>query len=323
MFEYLMPVLVMRSFPSTLLAQTYQGAVRRHRSLRRRAPGALGRERERLQRARPPPHLPVPGLRRARPRAQARAGPRSGGRALCLRCSPRWWIRSRRSPTSRSSSGSARSGPTASATRSTTPGPTPSRHYAVVSTYMAHHIGMSLVALTNVLCAGLWQRRFHADPLVRSAELLLHERIPRRLVLQEPQARPAGRGAARARSWSSRRCGAWTRPTRPQPHVALLGHLPYTIMVSHCGAGYSRYEELAVTRWRADGTRDATGQFCYLKDLSTGRVWSAATSRSARPPTGIGPISPPTGSPSTAPTATSRPAPRSRSCRRTRRRCGG
>ena len=58
--------------------------------------------------------------------------------------------------------------------------------------------------------------------------------------------------------------------------MALLGHLPYTIMVSHCGGGYSRYESLAVTRWHSDGTRDASGQFCYVKDLATGRVWSAA-----------------------------------------------
>ena len=65
-------------------------------------------------------------------------------------------------------------------------------------------------------------------------------------------------------------------PDTPAPHVALLGHLPYTIMVSHCGAGYSRYEELAVTRWHSDGTRDSTGQFCYVKDVSSGRVWSAA-----------------------------------------------
>src|ERR671918_1683336 len=61
----------------------------------------------------------------------------------------------------------------------------------------------------------------------------------------------------------------------PAPHVALLGHLPYTVMVSHCGSGYSRFEELAVTRWRADGTRDNTGQFCYLRDVGDGRVWSA------------------------------------------------
>ena len=65
-------------------------------------------------------------------------------------------------------------------------------------------------------------------------------------------------------------------PFTPQPRVALLGHVPYTIMISQSGGGYSRYEELAVTRWRADGTRDQTGQFCYLKDLETGAVWSAA-----------------------------------------------
>jgi cyclic beta-1,2-glucan synthetase len=58
--------------------------------------------------------------------------------------------------------------------------------------------------------------------------------------------------------------------------VALLGHLPYTVMVSQCGGGYSRYEMLAVTRWQADGSRDATGQFCYVKDLSAAHVWSAA-----------------------------------------------
>ena len=65
--------------------------------------------------------------------------------------------------------------------------PDPGESYAVVGAYMAHHVGMGLVALTNTLTSQVWQRRFHADPLVRSAELLLHERIPRRLVLQDPQ----------------------------------------------------------------------------------------------------------------------------------------
>ena len=61
----------------------------------------------------------------------------------------------------------------------------------------------------------------------------------------------------------------------PRPHVALLGQLPYTIMISQCGGGYSRYGGLAVTRWRSDGTRDATGQFCYVRDRSSGHFWSA------------------------------------------------
>ena len=94
--------------------------------------------------------------------------------------------------------------------------------------------------------------------MVRSAELLLHERIPRRLVLQEPQ------GARRDESMPEAEIERpavreLDDPDSPNPHVALLGHLPYTIMVSHCGGGYSRYESLAVTRWQSDGTRDAPG----------------------------------------------------------------
>src|SRR5205085_476436 len=56
--------------------------------------------------------------------------------------------------------------------------PEPGNRYAVVRNYMAHHVGMSLVALTNVLTDAVWQSRFHTDPLVRAAELLLHERVP-------------------------------------------------------------------------------------------------------------------------------------------------
>jgi cyclic beta-1,2-glucan synthetase len=134
---------------------------------------------------------------------------------------------------------------------------------------------MSLIANTNALTREIWQRRFHADPMVRAAELLLHERVPRRLVFQETsESRPEEalpdpnleRPAVREIS----------EVDTPQPHVALLGHEPYRIMISHCGGGYSRYQELSVTRWRADGTRDNTGQFCYLKDVESGRAWSAA-----------------------------------------------
>jgi cyclic beta-1,2-glucan synthetase len=151
--------------------------------------------------------------------------------------------------------------------------PAPGMRFAVVHCYMAHHIGMSLVALGNALTAQLWQRRFHADPLVRSAELLLHERVPRRLVLQEPQIVRVDEGLPDP-DVERPMVREIEAPDTPQPHVALLGQLPYTIMVSHCGAGYSRYEELAVTRWRADGTTDSTGQFCYVQDLTGGRAWS-------------------------------------------------
>src|SRR5207244_7376245 len=105
------------------------------------------------------------------------------------------------------------------------PRPDADRSPAVVCTYMAHHVGMSLVALTNTLTAQVWQRRFHVDPVVRSAELLLHERIPRRLVLQEPQG--ARRDEAMPEAEMERPAVRELDTTDTlAPHVALLGHLP-------------------------------------------------------------------------------------------------
>ena len=47
-----------------------------------------------------------------------------------------------------------------------------------VRTWMAHHQGMSLLAVCNVLCDNVLQQHFHAEPQVLATELLLHERVP-------------------------------------------------------------------------------------------------------------------------------------------------
>ena len=62
----------------------------------------------------------------------------------------------------------------------------PGQRRAVVRTYMAHHHGMSLVALNNCLNDNIMQARFHADPRVQAAELLLQERSPHLVPLDRP-----------------------------------------------------------------------------------------------------------------------------------------
>jgi cyclic beta-1,2-glucan synthetase len=273
-FEYLMPLLVMRSFPSTLLDQTYGSAVRRHIAYGRERGTPWGvsesayniRDRHRIYQYRA---FGVPDLALKRglgrdlvvaPYATALAAMVDTPRACAnLEILERL-----------GTLGAYGFYDAVDYTR-----PEPGEKHALVRTYMAHHVGMTLVALTNALTGQRWQHRFHEDPMVRSAELLLHERIPRRLELQEPQ---------RARSDEAQPNPELEQPAArevdtpftTQPRVALLGHLPYTLMVTNGGSGYSRYEGLAVTRWRADGTRDDSGQFCYVKDIRSGRAWSAA-----------------------------------------------
>ena len=274
MFEYLMPMLVMRSFPSTVLAQTCKGALLRQVAYggERGVPWGVSesaynvRDRYHTYQYRPF-GVPDLALKRGLGRELVVAPYAS---LLAAMVDPQRALGNLRDLEQLGALGPYGFRESLDYIR-----PDPEMSYAVVSAFFAHHIGMSLAAMTNVLTNNAWQRRFHADPIVRSAELLLHERIPRRLVVQEPQAaRPdEAMPEADVERPSVRELDT---PDTPHPHIALLGHEPYTIMVSHCGAGYSRYEDLAVSRWHSDGTRDFTGQFCYLKDLATGRVWSAA-----------------------------------------------
>src|SRR5205814_6637889 len=58
----------------------------------------------------------------------------------------------------------------------------------IVRCFMAHHQGMSLIALDNLMNRGAMQDRFHGDPIVRATELLLQERIPRGVRAVHPRA---------------------------------------------------------------------------------------------------------------------------------------
>ena len=274
MFEYLMPALVMRAFPMTLLDQSYHGAVRRQIAyatdldvpwgISESAYNLRDRHLTYQYRAFGVPDL---ALKRGLARDLVIA---PYATALAAMVDPEAAIDNLRALERKGAFGEFGFHDSLDYTR-----PDPDSRYAVVKNFMAHHIGMSLVALTNVLSKDVWRTRFHADPLVRSAELLLHERIPRRLVFQPARADDAEQ-ALPAAELERPAVREVETPDTPQPRVALLGHLPYTIMVDNRGSGYSRYEELAVTRWHADATTGTTGQFCYVKNVTTGRTWSAA-----------------------------------------------
>ena len=274
MFEYLMPLLIMRTHPGTLLDETYYAVVRRQIEYggQRGVPWGISESAYNVTDLEGNYQYRAFGV----PDLALKRGLGSDlviapyATALALMVEPTRAMSNLQAEEQLGALGPYGFHDAIDYTR-----PNPGERFALVKNYMAHHVGMSLVALTNVLTGDAWQRRFHEDPLIRAAELLLYERVPRRVVLQAPQAARAEE-ALPDPDLERPTVREIDEPNTPQPHVALLGRLPYTIMVSQCGAGYSRYEDLAVTRWRADGTRDATGQFCYVKDVTRQRVWSVA-----------------------------------------------
>ncbi len=145
---------------------------------------------------------------------------------------------------------------------------------AVVNSYMSHHQGMALVAIGNVLNDRVMVERFHADPIVEAAELLLQERMPRDVLVARPRAEEV-KSAADARDLVPPVLRRFTSPHDAIPRTHVLSNGRYAVMVTTAGSGYSRWGDVAVTRWREDVTQDNWGNYLYLRDMDTGAVWSA------------------------------------------------
>jgi cyclic beta-1,2-glucan synthetase len=139
---------------------------------------------------------------------------------------------------------------------------------------MAHHQGMTIVALGNVVHNGLSQRRFHSHPMVQATDLLLQERTPRSVAVARPRGEEV-RVAAHVRDIVVPTLRRFESPHDITPRTHLLSNGRYTVMVTAAGSGFSRWHDLAVTRWREDTTRDPWGNFAFLRDADTGDVWSA------------------------------------------------
>jgi cyclic beta-1,2-glucan synthetase len=145
---------------------------------------------------------------------------------------------------------------------------------AIVKSYMAHHQGMALVALGNVLNDRVMVARFHADPIVEATELLLQERMPRDVLVARPRAEEV-KSAADVRDLVPPVPRRFTSPHDLVPRTHLLSNGRYAVMVTAAGSGYSRWGDIAVTRWREDVTRDSWGSYLFLRDTHSGAVWSA------------------------------------------------
>ncbi|MEO6032451.1 MAG: glucoamylase family protein [Burkholderiaceae bacterium] len=134
---------------------------------------------------------------------------------------------------------------------------------ARVDTFMAHHQGMTIVALANVLLDGTPQRWGMADPHIEAVSSLLHERAPREVpVLLEPPPQPS-------RVNKERRGAGLMREILPGMAALTPTHLlsngRYSVALRANGAGSSRWNKSLITRTRDDLLRDAHGSFFHLR----------------------------------------------------------
>lgn len=285
MFEYLMPLLFMRRYPGTLLGETYEHVVyaQQHYGARQDRPWGLSESAYNMlnldldyqYRAFGVPDL---GLKRGLAEDYV-AAPYATMLALCI------------DPPAALSNLQRlqRAGAYDAMGFVEAVDYTPSRTGdaggpGVVRTYMVHHQGMGLLAMVNALCDRVIQRRFHRDPLVRAGELLLQERVPTVYALTdihavEAELEPSEEHAV---AYSVAHVGR-EHLAAATPRVHMLSNGRFRTLLTAAGGGYSAVEEVMLTRWRADRTRDADGFFVYVRDLDSGSWWSMGHQPAQRP----------------------------------------
>lgn len=284
MFEYLMPLLIMPNYEHTLLDQTCKGAVARQIDYgnERGVPWGISESGYNMTDS----HLNyqykafgVPGLGFKRGLDEELViAPYSS--ALALMVAPEEACQNLEKMASQGFQG--RYGFYEAVDYSPTHLPQGQSH-AVVKSFMAHHQGMTLLSLAYLLLDRPMQRRFVSDPMCQATVLLLQERIPKATSLYSSTEEISGRRGTVLQPLEEKPIRVYTTPDTPVPEVQLLSNGRYHVMVTNAGGGYSRWKDLAVTRWREDSTCDNWGSFCYIRDMEEGLFWSTAYQPTLKP----------------------------------------
>ena len=148
------------------------------------------------------------------------------------------------------------------------------KEFMVVRSFMAHHQGMSLLTLANVLLPKKMYERFHRNKEIRSAELLLQERIPKRPKLIQHPAMNRVHKPFEKTPQQITPIREFVSPHTKTPAVNMLSNGTFTTMVTNSGSGYSQYKDILVSRWREDPVMDPWGSYIYIRDISKNTVWS-------------------------------------------------
>jgi len=144
--------------------------------------------------------------------------------------------------------------------------------YEIVRCYMAHHQAMTVLSIANALNDGAMRARFHAEPIVQAAELLLQERMPRDVALAHPPPEQLATTPEGALIPEAQR--RYTSAHSRVPRTQLMSNGRYSAMLTAAGSSYSRWRDIAITRWREDVTRDDWGTYIFLRDARSGETWS-------------------------------------------------
>lgn len=150
--------------------------------------------------------------------------------------------------------------------------------YKIVKSYMAHHLGMSFIAIHNYLFDNLMKRRFHSIPYIKGAEYLLSERVP---ISGTPQNDTVmGENRVRVNSQEqetvqpAQKVTAGVPARNRMPACGLISNGRYSLFINSLGVGYSKLQDKLLAAWNFDGMEYSGGFYCCVKLVDSGLAFT-------------------------------------------------
>ena len=143
----------------------------------------------------------------------------------------------------------------------------------IVKSYMAHHMGMSLLSINNFMNNNIMQKRFHKNPIVKTGELLLEEKLPYK-VLMVKELKEKEKKNAEVKSKDFGAIGYYDEKYNTIPKCHLISNKNYHLMITNNGFTYSKYQNKMITRFRNHIDERYFGYTFYFKNTDDNKVWS-------------------------------------------------
>ena len=151
------------------------------------------------------------------------------------------------------------------------------KKYEVVKTYMSHHQGMILTAINNYINDGIIQNRFHENPDIDAAEILLKERIPLSVPLKEKKNSKQNKYIEPVKEEYTNHISYEDLArynSRLVPMVNMHTNGKISTFITDSGANFMYYKDYAITKNRYTKP-NSPGNTVIFTDKSTGKVWSS------------------------------------------------
>lgn len=136
-----------------------------------------------------------------------------------------------------------------------------SRDKAFVRSYMAHHVGMSIVACTNTVFDNLMQKRFMSDKEMSCATELLEERVPSGAIVFDDEIR---REVPDKPNRRNRQIEAVAEISSTEPKMHILSNGEWTLSAADTGVSLSIFRNIDINVSTQDILRRPNGFFAVI-----------------------------------------------------------